>query len=64
MTSWSDNKTAIKGEIIKFVEEKGMEDIVIVGFSNGSNIAINTILKDSSRIKKVILMAPLYPVNI
>ena len=37
---------------------------IIVGFSNGANIAIELLLKDQSIFNKAILMAPMYPVPI
>ncbi|MBF0715571.1 alpha/beta hydrolase [Gemelliphila palaticanis] len=40
-----------------------LENVVFVGFSNGSNIAINLLLEHSDYFKKGILFAPLYPLN-
>lgn len=40
-----------------------MEKVVLVGFSNGSNIAINLLLEHSNDFKKGILFAPLYPLD-
>lgn len=37
---------------------------IIIGFSNGANIAIELLLKDQSIFNKAILMAPMYPVPI
>lgn len=41
-----------------------MSKAIIVGFSNGANIAIELLLKDQSIFNKAILMAPMYPVPI
>ncbi|WP_285491020.1 alpha/beta hydrolase [Staphylococcus haemolyticus] len=35
----------------------------LVGFSNGSNIAINLMLRDTAPFKKALLFAPLYPID-
>lgn len=35
----------------------------LVGFSNGSNIAINLMLRDKAPFKKALLFAPLYPID-
>lgn len=57
-------------ELFQFIREKStehqfnMEEVIFVGFSNGSNIAINMLLKEESPINKAILFAPLYPVDI
>jgi len=57
-------------ELYAFIEEKAkeydfkMEDTVLVGFSNGSNIAIQMMLKQPETFKKVALFAPLYPADI
>ena len=40
------------------------EDVIPVGFSNGSNIAINMMLREENDYKKALLFAPLYPVDI
>lgn len=39
------------------------EEAVLVGFSNGSNMAINLLLQDKSPFKQAILFAPMYPVD-
>ncbi|MBI5975737.1 methylhydroquinone degradation carboxylesterase MhqD [Staphylococcus canis] len=44
--------------------EFNLDDAVLVGFSNGSNIAINMILNEESNFKKALLFAPLYPVDL
>lgn len=41
-----------------------VEDVVLVGFSNGSNIAINMLLREDSPFKTALLFAPLYPVDV
>lgn len=57
-------------ELYAFIEEKAkeydfkMEDTVLVGFSNGSNIAIQMMLKQPETFKKVALFASLYPADI
>lgn len=57
-------------KLYRFVEdlaqEKGLdlEQIIPVGFSNGSNIAINMLLREESAFKRAILMAPMYPVDL
>ncbi|WP_323703180.1 methylhydroquinone degradation carboxylesterase MhqD [Mammaliicoccus sp. Dog046] len=57
-------------ELYEFIEESSrkykfnLEDVVLVGFSNGSNIAINVILREESPFKKALLFAPLYPVDL
>lgn len=40
-----------------------LSDVVLIGFSNGANIAINLLLQDQSAFKRAILMAPMYPVD-
>lgn len=52
-------------EIIEFLNEKSkeynfeLEDVVILGYSNGANIGIN-ILMNEKRIKKAILLHPMF----
>src|SRR5699024_8240150 len=41
-----------------------LEDTVLVGFSNGSNIAIQMILQNPETFKKAALFAPLYPADL
>lgn len=41
-----------------------IEDVILVGFSNGSNIAINMLLREDSSFKTALLFAPLYPVDV
>lgn len=52
--------------IEKIVTEKGfsISDVILVGFSNGSNIALNMLLREDNNIKKAILYAPMYPVDL
>lgn len=57
-------------ELLDFIKESAdkydfnTEDAIPVGFSNGSNIAINIMLREESDIKKALLFAPLYPVDL
>lgn len=54
-------------ELYEFIVEKSkeynfkLEDVVLVGFSNGSNIAIQMMLKQPTSFKRAALFAPLYP---
>lgn len=51
--------------IIAFTKEKTIDltSVVLIGFSNGANIAINLLLADKSPFRKALLMAPMYPVD-
>lgn len=57
-------------ELYEFIVEKSkehnfaLEDTVLVGFSNGSNIAIQMMLTHPSSFKKAALFAPLYPADV
>src|SRR5699024_5609605 len=57
-------------ELYDFIVEKSeeydfkLEDTVLVGFSNGSNIAIQMILQNTETFKKAALFAPLYPTDL
>ncbi|MGM8212199.1 alpha/beta hydrolase [Virgibacillus sp. W0430] len=57
-------------ELYKFIVEKSneydfkLEDAVFVGFSNGSNIAIQMMLQHPATFKKAALFAPLYPADV
>lgn len=57
-------------ELYEFIEEKAkeydfaLEDVVLLGFSNGSNIGINMMLLEESTIDKGMLYAPMYPVDL
>ena len=57
-------------ELYQFIEEKAkeynfaLEDAILFGFSNGSNIGINMMLLEDSKIGKGMLYAPMYPVDI
>lgn len=60
-----------RGEsLFQFIREQSlkhdfkMENIVFVGFSNGSNIAVNMLLKEEAEFKRAVLFAPMYPVDI
>lgn len=52
--------------IVKMSQEKDfdLEKVAYIGFSNGSNIAINMLLREDSSIKRALLFAPMYPVDI
>lgn len=57
-------------ELYEFIEEKSkeykfkLEDVVLVGFSNGSNIAIQMMLKQPDTFKRAALFAPMYPADV
>lgn len=57
-------------ELYNFIEEKAkeyefsLEDVVLLGFSNGSNIGINMLLQEEAKIDKAMLYAPMYPVDL
>lgn len=57
-------------ELLEFIKESAekydfkTEDAIPIGFSNGSNIAINMMLRDEADFKKALLFAPLYPVDL
>lgn len=57
-------------ELYQFITEKAaeynfeLEDVVLLGFSNGSNIGINMLLLEESKINKGMLYAPMYPVDL
>ncbi len=57
-------------ELYAFIVEKSkeydfkLEDVVFVGFSNGSNIAIQMMLQNPGTFKKAALFAPLYPADV
>lgn len=57
-------------ELYQFIEEKAeeydfsLEDAIFFGFSNGSNIGINMLLLEDSKLNKAMLYAPMYPVDI
>lgn len=57
-------------ELLVFIEELGekynfsMEDVILLGFSNGSNIAINMLLRKNNLFKQAMLLAPMYPVEL
>lgn len=56
-------------ELHQFIEEKAeeygfaLENAIYIGFSNGSNIAINMMLLDDSKVNKGMLFAPMYPID-
>lgn len=57
-------------ELYTFILEKSkkysfeMKDVILVGFSNGSNIAINMMIQQPDIFKKAALFAPMYPADI
>ena len=57
-------------ELYEFIAEKAkeydfnLEDVIFVGFSNGSNIAIQLMLQQEDKFKKAMLFAPLYPTDL
>lgn len=57
-------------ELYQFIEDKAeeydfaLEDAILFGFSNGSNIGINMLLLEESKLNKAMLYAPMYPVDI
>ncbi|EHJ08204.1 methylhydroquinone degradation carboxylesterase MhqD [Staphylococcus simiae] len=57
-------------ELLNFIKEAAetygfdLEKVVLVGFSNGSNIAINLMLRQDAPFKKALLYAPLYPLDV
>lgn len=61
----------VRGQKLQaFIEELGekhsfsMEDVILLGFSNGSNIAINMLLRENNKFKQAMLLAPMYPVKL
>ncbi len=66
---WEDLEFRGK-ELYTFIVEKSkehafkLEDAVLVGFSNGSNIAIQMMLQQPDTFKKAALFAPLYPADV
>lgn len=57
-------------ELAEFIEEKAKEhdfsldNAIYVGFSNGSNIAMNMLLQRDSKVNKAMLYAPMYPIDV
>ena len=57
-------------ELYDFIEQKAeeynfaLEDVILFGFSNGSNIGINMLLLEKAKFNKAMLFAPMYPVKI
>lgn len=57
-------------ELYDFIKESSkeyefnLEDVIPVGFLNGSNMAINLILRESTPFQKALLFAPLYPLDL
>lgn len=63
---WED--LDIRGkELFEFIVKKSREynfklkDVILVGFSNGSNIAIQMMLQQPNAFKRTVLFAPMYP---
>ncbi|HDG9279798.1 TPA: alpha/beta hydrolase [Staphylococcus aureus] len=66
---YDEEDLAFRGqELLAFIKEAAerydfdIEKAVLVGFSNGSNIAINLMLRSEAPFKKALLYAPLYPI--
>lgn len=57
-------------QLLDFLKEKSteyefdLEQAVLVGFSNGSNIAVNLLLRENTPLKNAVLFAPLYNVDV
>ncbi|MEB8262754.1 methylhydroquinone degradation carboxylesterase MhqD [Mammaliicoccus sciuri] len=57
-------------ELYQFIEASSkeygfnLEAVIPVGFSNGSNMAINLILREQTPFQKALLFAPLYPLDL
>lgn len=57
-------------KLYDFIEQKAeeynfaLEDVILFGFSNGSNIGINMLLLEKAKFNKAMLFAPMYPVEI
>lgn len=57
-------------ELYDFIEQKAeeynfaLEDVILFGFSNGSNIGMNMLLLEEAKFNKAMLFAPMYPVEI
>lgn len=57
-------------ELYAFIEKLAkehdftLEDAIYLGFSNGSNIAINMLLREETKVNKGMLFAPMYPTDI
>lgn len=44
--------------------EFSIKDVILLGFSNGSNIALNLLLREKNEFKQAMLLAPMYPVEL
>lgn len=44
--------------------EFSIKDVILLGFSNGSNIALNLLLREKNEFKQAMLLAPMYPVDL
>jgi len=57
-------------ELYEFIETSAedydfdLEDVVLLGFSNGSNIGIKMLLSEDTVFNKAMLFAPMYPVDV
>src|SRR5699024_3624544 len=66
---WEDLEFRSK-ELYEFIAKKAqeydfkLEDVIFVGFSNGSNIVIQLMLQREGKCKKAMLFAPLYPTDL
>lgn len=66
---WEDVEFRAK-ELFNFILEKSkeydfkLEDVVLVGFSNGSNIALKMMLQEPDAFNRAALFAPMYPAEV
>lgn len=66
---WEDYDFRAK-ELFNFIVEKSkeydfkLEDTVLIGFSNGSNIALKMMLQEPDVFKKAALFSPMYPADV
>lgn len=63
---WEDLKQRGKElyELIEDLSEEygfSLEDAIYLGFSNGSNIAMDILLREETKVNKAMLFAPMYP---
>ncbi len=45
-------------------EDVDLSEMILVGFSNGANMAVNLLLQDQSPFQKAMLFSPMYPVDV
>lgn|SRR5699024_5993399 len=66
---WEDLEVRSEA-LVNFIKDKSqehdfsLEDVIFVGFSNGSNIAMHMMINHPETFKKAMLFAPLYPKNL